>query len=398
MNIDKPEYKEYFSILKSYATDLMKCIPVTPEKSAEIYIIRVEYSFSTHPNQDGSITYKDETQKAKAIELALQSLKKLGYISKYTIDKFQSPGVVQRGVSFSVEPSALIKEFFSVQFDQLLKETISEWPKDYKQEFINLFLNVLMCQKRPSYQGLDYVFIERASQKDMRHEILSKLESLSVITNLCERWEYPHRDILNNGSYGYSFRITPFFIDRLNEIYLNSSNLARSEAAVQQRYGISLGELEARHGPQKANLFVNEALKKLSQKESKQNVLPIKTSTKKYTKQTNFKLTELDILVKNNKSNSYKPANLSEKEFTTAQILMNNEQGLSSIALENKGIKDASKVIERINEKIKKCNPNYEKVIAKGKDTVFHPGAKRKLTVYSWNHCKFTFQKIPKNT
>lgn len=40
----------------------------------------------------------------------------------------------------------------------------------------------------------------------------------------------------------------------------DSSNLARSEAAVQQQFGISLGELEAQHGTQKANLFVNEAL------------------------------------------------------------------------------------------------------------------------------------------
>ena len=40
----------------------------------------------------------------------------------------------------------------------------------------------------------------------------------------------------------------------------DSSNLARSEAAVQQQFGISLAELEAQHGSQKANLFVNEAL------------------------------------------------------------------------------------------------------------------------------------------
>ena len=33
----------------------------------------------------------------------------------------------------------------------------------------------------------------------------------------------------------------------------DSSNLARSEAAVQQQFGISLGELEAQHGTQKAN-------------------------------------------------------------------------------------------------------------------------------------------------
>ena len=40
----------------------------------------------------------------------------------------------------------------------------------------------------------------------------------------------------------------------------DSSNLYRSEAAVQQQFGISLAELEAQHGTQKANLFVNEAL------------------------------------------------------------------------------------------------------------------------------------------
>ena len=40
----------------------------------------------------------------------------------------------------------------------------------------------------------------------------------------------------------------------------DSSNLARAEAAVQLQFGISLAELEAQHGPQKANLFVNEAL------------------------------------------------------------------------------------------------------------------------------------------
>jgi|ETNvirnome_2_300_1030623.scaffolds.fasta_scaffold00089_32 hypothetical protein len=40
----------------------------------------------------------------------------------------------------------------------------------------------------------------------------------------------------------------------------DASGLARSEAAVQQQFGISVADLEAQHGTQKASLFVNEAL------------------------------------------------------------------------------------------------------------------------------------------